>query len=597
MKTIKDTVFLLGYVKKYTPAFLFWTVVEGIVWGCIHSFSSVLFVKILFDLIGNQAPFSEILRLCGFMAAFFILVYIFHEWYWRIIEPKARQELHKKMQEKLFTKAKAIDLSCYDNPEFYTDFVWAINEADTRAVAAAEDMGKVINRLISSTVIVSLLFTVDYLIVIAICLTISATVFLKLMITKLKFKRDLELIPVQRKSDYIGRIFYLADYSKEIRLSHVGEVLNREFDSSVDSSIKILKNYGKKIFLISALRQTTCMVLFEGGIMLLLIYKIIVQKSITLGDFAASVGAVWKLLWQINNLMDYIAKFKEHSIYADKFRVFLNYSSTVNDSEKAVSYSQSFEELKINNITFRYSENDEPIIKNLSMVIKAHQKIAFVGYNGAGKTTLTKLLMRLYDPTYGNIQINGKDIKNYTLASYRKIFRTVFQDFQIYAASIGENVKTDIYTTSENEDVKNALKRSGFENVLNELPNGIETQLTKEFDPNGVNFSGGEMQKIAISRIFAQPCDIVILDEPSSALDPISEYELNQVIMSEAFDKTVIFISHRLSTTRMADIIYMLEDGQIAEQGSHEELMELNGKYAAMFNMQAEKYRTGEKEE
>lgn len=188
------------------------------------------------------------------------------------------------------------------------------------------------------------------------------------------------------------------------------------------------------------------------------------------------------------------------------------------------------------------------------MVIKAHQKIAFVGYNGAGKTTLTKLLMRLYDPTYGNIQINGKDIKNYSLASYRKIFRTVFQDFQIYAASIGENVKTDttdIYTTSENEDVKNALKRSGFENVLNELPYGIETQLTKEFDLNGVNFSGGEMQKIAISRIFAQPCDIVILDEPSSALDPVSEYELNQVIMSEAFDKTVIFISHRLSTTRI----------------------------------------------
>lgn len=190
-------------------------------------------------------------------------------------------------------------------------------------------------------------------------------------------------------------------------------------------------------------------------------------------------------------------------------------------------------------------------MKNLSMVIKAHQKIAFVGYNGAGKTTLIKLLMRLYDPTYGNIQINGKDIKNYSLASYRKIFRTVFQDFQIYAASIGENVKTDIYTTSENENVKNVLKRSGFENVLNELPYGIETQLTKEFDPNGVNFSGGEMQKIAISRIFAQPCDIVILDGPSSALDPVSEYELNQVIMSEAFDKTVIFISHRLSTTRI----------------------------------------------
>lgn len=595
MKTLKNNFFMLSRVAKYTPAFFFWTIIEGIVWGCIHSFTSVLFVKSLFDKIEAQAPFSDILLLVGIMTAFFILAYIFHEWYWQVIEPTARQTLHQRMQSDLFRQAKALDLSCYDNPDFYTDFVWAINEADSRAVMVAEDMGKVINRVISTSVIIGILLTVDVWIVLAICFSVAVTVLLKLWRTKIQFKRDVEIKPLQRKCDYISRVFYLEDYANEIRLSHVDDILNKDFDISVEGIKDKLKRYGKKMFAIGMARSVSTSMLFDVGILILLIYKMMVEKTITLGDFAASVGATWKLFWQINNLMDYLAKFKEHSLYTEKFKTFLNYTPTVCDNESSKELTEEFTGLTLTNVYFTYPNTDKPVLKNISLTIKPKQKIALVGYNGAGKSTLIKLIMRLYDPSSGKISINNENIKNFVLTSYRNRIAAVFQDFQIFACSIAENVITDKYEDADENKVLNALECSGFSDKLHTLDKGILTQLTKEFDSDGINLSGGEAQKIAIARVFAKPCDLVILDEPSSALDPMSEYELNQTMMSAAFDKTVIFISHRLSTTKMADIIYMLEDGQIIEQGNHDELMKLNGKYAAMFHMQAEKYNRKEK--
>lgn len=589
MKKIKTTIFMLSFVVKYVPAFLLWTVIEGIVWGCIHSFTSVIFIKALFDKIEANAPFNQILSLIFFMAMFLILAYIFHQWYWRFIEPKAKQELHKRMQGKLYKKAAALDLACYDNPKFYNDFVWAINEADSRTIAICEDMGKVINRLISSTVILSVLFTVDLMIVATICISVAITVILKIIRTKIQFARDNDIKPYQRKAEYIGRVHYLSDYAKEIRMSDVESILHRDFDNSIKNITSTIKKYGKKMFLIGFLRSISTSMLFDVIMLILLVYKMMIEKSISLGDFAATLGAMWKLFWQINNLMDYFAKFKEHNLYAEKFRVFINYQPTVRDTQNCIELKDSINTLELKNVSFIYPETNKKVINNISMSIKSGQKIALVGYNGAGKSTLIKILLRLYDTTTGDILINGDKIQKFTLESYRNKFGTVFQDFQTYAATVGENVLSDECKQEDEKRVVLALSNSGFNDKLSSMKNGIHTQLTKEFDNNGTNISGGEAQKIAIARIFSKPCDIAILDEPSSALDPLSEYELNNIIMNR-FNKTVIIISHRLSTTRMADVIYMLENGQIIEQGSHDELMRLNGKYAEMFKKQAEKY-------
>lgn len=204
---------------------------------------------------------------------------------------------------------------------------------------------------------------------------------------------------------------------------------------------------------------------------------------------------------------------------------------------------------------------------------------------------LIKLLMRLYDVNDGAILLNGRNMKEFDADSYRGLFGSVFQDYRIYGASLAENVKMDVVEETDLEKIRQALVRSGFEKRLQSLEEGLLTGLTREFDDEGVNLSGGEAQKVAIARAFYRDCPIIILDEPSSALDPVSEYYLNEAMMRAAENKTVIFISHRLSSARMADRIYMLENGRIVEQGSHRQLMELGGKYAAMYHVQAEKYQ------
>ncbi|MBO4415968.1 MAG: ABC transporter ATP-binding protein, partial [Lachnospiraceae bacterium] len=216
-----------------------------------------------------------------------------------------------------------------------------------------------------------------------------------------------------------------------------------------------------------------------------------------------------------------------------------------------------------------------------------------------GKTTLIKLLMRLYDPTEGMIRYHDRDIREFAPRDYRRHIGVVFQDYQMYGAALAENVIMDVRCQdnedhsqeNENRAIVEALARAGFAERLSKLPKGIETQVTTEFDSEGVNFSGGESQKVAISRAFYMNADILIMDEPSSALDPIAEYELNRAMKSAAKGKTVFYISHRLSTTRDADRIIMLEQGRIVEEGTHESLLSKGGKYAQMWLAQAGRYQ------
>ena len=225
------------------------------------------------------------------------------------------------------------------------------------------------------------------------------------------------------------------------------------------------------------------------------------------------------------------------------------------------------------------------------MTVRKGEKIAIVGHNGAGKTTLVKLLMGLYEATDGEIRISGENINDYEPKSFHERFGTVFQDLQIFALPLSVNV---LMRKPGNEEerklVEDSLRKAQFGEKLDSLENGIDTMVTKEFDENGMGLSGGEAQKIAIARVFARKPDIVILDEPSSALDPIAEYRMYQNMLNASEGETVIFISHRLSATRDADRIYLFENGTIIEQGSHDELLARGGTYAEMWKLQAQNY-------
>ena len=605
---IRNNAIMLGKIAKFTPDYFVLMIVEGIIWGFINSAAAIFNYNLLNAVdVGNDFKYAAII--IGEMALFYAFAYAFDRWYWQIHNQLMRQKLHLRMHEELFRKSLSLDLACFDDPEFYNDFVWAMNESDKRAIEVVEDTGKLINRLVASFTLFGLLLNVDVTIAVILFVSSAVTVVCNLIGNKISFHHSKESNPLWRKKSYINRVYHLSDYAKELRTNHADELLMKEYDENTEKIIELERKYGKKYFLLYGLGWETIGTLTFFAIIIYMI-TLLENGSLLVGGFAASVGVVWNIRWMLTDLIERLTKYPKHSLYIEKYLEFMRFEPQIKDGSTEIP---EFESLELRNVGFSYEfaahpkyrfhdedykapkkEDGKNVLKNVNMTIRKGDKIAIVGYNGAGKTTLIKLIMRLYDPSEGEILYNGINIKEFEPNAYRKMIGTVFQDFKIFATSIAENVMNGEYTEKDRETVLSALKAADFTEKLDSLKDGIDTHLTREFNSKGTNLSGGESQKIAISRVFAKDYPIVIMDEPSSALDPMAEYNLNQSILESTEEKTVIFISHRLSTTRIADKIYMFDTGALIEEGSHEELITMNGKYAEMFRVQSEKYRDAE---
>lgn len=603
---LKNNLFILGKVAKFTPDYFVWMVVEGLVWGMINSASAIFSFNLL-NAVSNGSDFAYALKIIVIMAIFYLLAYAFDKWYWLIHNPLMRQKLHLKMHAELFSKAQTLDLACFDDPEFYNDFVWAMNESDKRTIDVMEDAGKLINRIVASSSLFGLLLTVDPIIALMLFVSSVITIICNLIGNKVSFRHNKESNPLWRKKNYINRVYHLSDYSKELRISRADELLMNEYDQNNEKIIELDVKYGKKYYLFYGLGWNAMSTLTFFAVLLYMVLQL-GNGTLAVGGFAATVNIVWSIRWMFSNLIERITNYPKHSLYIEKYREFLRFTPEIKDGIKEIP---PFESLEFKNVSFSYEfashpkykfhdedykaptnvEKGKDVLKNISFKLTLGEKIAIVGYNGAGKTTLIKLMMRLYDPTEGEILYNGVNIKEYDPVCYRKMIGTVFQDYKIFATSVAMNVMNGKYDeTTDYDTVIDALEKADFTEKLKTLRDGIDTHLTREFNDEGTNLSGGESQKIAIARVFVNEYPIIIMDEPSSALDPMAEYNLNQSILKHTNDKTVVFISHRLSTTRIADKIYMFSDGRLIEEGSHAELLEAEGKYAEMFRLQSEKY-------
>lgn len=581
---VRNNIFLFRIACKYAPLYVILYVIYGVLWGITNAIE-LYYTKILFDMIGEAKPIFDILKIIFFMAAYYLAFYAFHYWYRRIQRYLEEKDLQYRLHTKLFEKARLLDLSCYDDPEFYNDFIWSINESDTRVTKQLEDVSGILNRGVGSILVTGLIIAIHPILAAIILFFTVVRIVFQMWAAKVDYKRAQDFNPLDRKTDYINRMFRLADCAKEIRLTRVSENLLDEHAKTIEEKKKIVRKYaGVRYWL--AVVTWAMMSLGDGVVILFLLYELLVTGSIALGDFAAGVTAIWQLSWLLRDLMDRLVKSKEHALFVDKMKTFLAYQPKIVGGTKIPN---EFASIELRNVHFAYK--DDEILKGVSLKIHRGDKIALVGYNGAGKTTLVKLLMRLYDPTEGEILYNGINIKEYDLDAYRACIGAVFQDYKIFASTIAENVLADIDDGTRREEVRVALFKSAFDEKLATLEKGIDTELTREFYKDGTNLSGGEEQKIAIARVFAKPCELLIMDEPSSALDPISEYKLNHSISDSAADRTVIFISHRLSTTRHADRIYMFESGRVIESGTHDELVaNTNGKYYEIWHAQAQYY-------
>ncbi len=569
-------------------------VLGEIMWGLLmilpNNLIRVIGVKYIIDVVTEgtnlERIFYAVVVIALVLVGSTVLSWLFREFYWNM----ERERLYYGLNQKLYDKARSLDLESYDNPEFYNNFILTIESSSGSIQNLLGLVRMYIGHIISLVTVASVLLTIDPWCLLIILVVICVFLPISKKVGTLMMERRIENAKYHRRADYFQRVFYLQDYAKEVRMNNISPLLIDRYNDAADDVIMNQKKYWDKISTLNCIQTIGVQ---ELGFMFILPlymgYCVLVKDTLSAGDFVATFNGAHAVAMSFQFLTVWaLARFSEQGKMIDKYREFLNADFKIKNGGETVKKTEP-KEITIKNLSFTYPNNDKPTLEDINLTIKPYEKIALVGYNGAGKTTLTNLLLRLYDATEGEILIDGENIRNATAKSHRDRFAAVFQDFQIFSCSLGENVALDV--NPQEDKVWNALKHSGFNK---ELKNGINSELLREFDDEGVMFSGGEAQKTAIARAFYKDCPYVILDEPSANLDPVAEYNLNQAMIEAADKKTVIFISHRLSTTVNADRIHVMENGRIIESGSHEELMNLNGTYAYMFNLQAEKYKSAE---
>ncbi len=588
--TIANHRMMVKLFFRFAPAYL----IGNLLFCVLVSFQDTLagpvaLQYILNGLTGGKS-FKELIIFMAFVSAVIILRNVLGAYFAEYLGAAAKVKVRAGMQKIIFEHAHTMDLEYYETPEFYTDFVWAATQADEKLWDMYGTWTVIVARVSEAAFVGGFMALTDKTLFIFAVIAITIRIIVSRLKIKKRYKMDLEIKPIERERDYMTRVFYLADYAKEIRLSDMHKTLFSRLRGAMKRIKDIWDRDGKVLVVFSLVGELICGGLLDFTMYLYLCYQTLVTRVLGFGDLAGLISAMEHFTWVMRQGIDACIEMSKQALYVDNFRKFLAYRPKI-EKQPGENPPEEISELTLKNVSFKYHGEEKYSLKNINITLKPYEKIAIVGYNGAGKSTLAKLLLRLYEVTEGEILLGGKNIKEFETDKYRARFGSVFQDYKVFAGTVGENVEMGFVNDDARERIVKSLDESGFTEKLTTLKNGIDTQITREFSEDGVNLSGGEEQKIAIARIFSRDCHYVILDEPSSALDPISEYKLNETMLHLSEKKTVIFISHRLSTTCMADRIFMLENGEIIEEGSHDALMEMNGKYAEMFNKQAEKYR------
>ncbi|MBE3583652.1 MAG: ABC transporter ATP-binding protein [Limnochordaceae bacterium] len=397
------------------------------------------------------------------------------------------------------------------------------------------------------------------------------------------------LAKTYRKSNYILGVMRDFSFGKDLRLFGMKDFLldryHQEQAQLFAGGVKILRIWLRRN---NALAVTS---LLQEGILYAWLCWRVIAGGMSIGDFTMYAAAIRTFSGALGSFLDDISHIRLQNEVISDFRAFLDYPDTPSGSEKLpANLAEQGCSFTVENISFRYPGRQEYALKNVSIQIHAGERLAIVGLNGAGKTTFIKLLTRLYEPEEGRILLNGVDVRTYDRREYYRLFSVVFQEIQLFAFTVAENVSMKEYDKTDPDRVKTCLEKAGLGSKILTLPKGIDTSVLKVIDEGGVEFSGGENQKLALARALYKEGPVVILDEPTAALDALAEAKLYSEFDALIGKRTAIYISHRLASTRFCDRVAVFEGGQIIEMGTHDQLMAKGGRYAELFSIQATYY-------
>ncbi len=489
------------------------------------------------------------------------------------------------INRRIYEKALRSDYVHFDNPEFYNDFSWSVTNWVSRAEESRQLVMRFFAMIITALSLAGLIFVQDMVVILISVIPLAISLFLGKRMNRVLFLKEQDNVKPSRRADYVKRCFYQKQWAADLKTTAVSRYLFRMLDQACSEKLQVTRKFRGRI---AGIRTAGNALSFAAqvAITVYLAFRIL-HGDLSIGSFVGLITASGYFSSNLAQIIQFIQNTDKMTYYADKLRRFDEIASQIEDSRKggqAITIEEAHAgfSLSLKDVSFSYSASGFGL-KNIDMNIEAGQKIAIVGVNGSGKTTLAKLLLRLYDPESGSIQINGSDICGYKLEDLRRYIGIAYQDPALYALSLRENIAA--YGEVDADRIRETIHTLGLDTFLQE--GDIERMMTREFEDDGLVPSGGQIQKLALARILVnQPFGLLILDEASSALDPLAEYDLNQYIFNKMPKTTTIIISHRLKNVMSAVRIYVMDNGRIVEEGTHEELMTHKGLYCEMFTKQ-----------
>ena len=578
--------FLIKYGWKYQKTYIIFSILNQLIQGSIL-IANLILPKFLIDGLTDQQPPEKILLWIGMIVGNNVIGKITNNYFTGkcfILKGK----LFTNFQVDLAAKLSKCDFERLEDKHFLD----TKERARKFLYANGQGFGVVMDRAFN---IIGKVFVFAGIIAILSTLSLALVgLFILLILLNTKFegitrknyvKLDMEKAPIERRTSYLLNLVEDFSFGKEIRIFGIRSWIIEKVRYYLNESDLFYKKQMGEEMKAQYFAAVINMIL-EIVSYITIGWKVL-AGAIGIGDFSMYISAMASFTSAMTDVMQSILDMKQFSGYYDALEQYMNIPSTMYEGKKEAP--TSFHTLTFENVSFKYWGQNTYALKNISQVIRFGEKIAIVGENGAGKSTFIKLICRLYEPTEGRILLDGTDIREYSYESYIKLIGAVFQDFRLFSFSMRENLIFDKKGVSDRELIK-LLEESGLNAKLEAIDYNLDRSIYKNFDETGFEPSGGEGQKIAIARAIFKDAPIVVLDEPTSAMDPRAEYELYQRFHKMVEGKTAFFISHRMSSTKFCDRIIVIDRGKMIEQGTHEELMGANGNYAELFRMQAQFY-------
>jgi len=508
----------------------------------------------------------------------------------RVVGQAQAQVVTDHVQDVIHAKSVALDLEYYENSRFYDTLHRAQHEAPHRSTSIVNGLVQVVQNCVILIGIAGLLISCHWGIAAALFVSLIPGLLLRLKFADKIYKWQYHRSTVDRTATYLNWLLTGQFYAKEIRVFNLGSLFIQRF-RNLRRQLRQEKIGIAFRYALSELIAETGAVIAIFGSLAFIAYRT-VQGAMTLGDMVMYYQAFQRGQTYLRDMLGGLAGLYEDNLFLSNFYDFLDLKPKVIEPRRSVPVPKPIKRgVVFDNVSFQYPTGDTMVLKNINLTIRPGQVMALVGENGSGKTTLVKLLCRLYDPTTGSITMDGIDLRHFETTALRREFGIIFQDYAQYQMTAGENIwMGNILLQPDDKKIIEAAKHSGAHDILERLPQGYETMLGKWFG-NGAELSIGQLQKVALARALLRDAQIIVLDEPTSSMDAKAEYAVFQNFRELASDRTAVLISHRFSTIRMADCIYMLKDGRIIEEGTHEELIHYGGSYAHLFQIQAKHYR------